>query len=266
MDKANYFMHIPVMTRQPLRSKGPQVDIFLGAFDIVSKWGKPVLRNSYWRCYLPITGGASLRLSNKTWPMRINEVIIIPPDCPLQGDAETPFTLYYAHFNCSIRLRKSVVYTAPGDPLIRAALDEASSRQSERLLGMAMLQLVSYALISIPERDMQQPITDDRTALAFRIMKENLHTRLDNRDLARLLNLSEASLLRLFRTTIGRSPRKEHLRLRLNHAAELLRNTGESIDRIAEACGFWDRNHFTRVFTQEWKIPPARYRHSSTTL
>jgi len=50
------------------------------------------------------------------------------------------------------------------------------------------------------------------------------------------------------------------------HLRRDLRNTNESIDRIAEACGFWDRNHFTRVFTQERKVPPTRYRHSSTTL
>jgi transcriptional regulator GlxA family with amidase domain len=198
--------------------------------------------------------------------MRVNEVILIPPDCTLQGDAETPFTLYYAHFNCSIQLRKAVVHTAPGNPLIRAALDEAATLQSDRLLGMTMLQLVSSALGTIPERDIQRPVTNDRMTQAYRIMKEHLHTRLDNRDLARQLSMSEASLLRLFRTTTGRSPQKEHLRLRLNHAAELLGQTGESIDRIAETCGFWDRNHFTRVFTQEWKIPPARYRHSATAL
>lgn len=259
-------MHIPVITRSPLRSKGPQLDLFLCAFDVVSRWGKPVLRDSYWRCYLPITEGASLRSSEQTRPLRVNEVVIIPPDCSIQGDAETAFTLYYAHFNCSIRLREAVVYTSPGDPDIRAALDEAVARQNECQLGMAMLKLVSSAMGSIPEHDLQRPGMDDRTEKAYRIMKEHLHTRLDNRDLARQLNMSEASLLRLFRTTAGRSPQKEHLRLRLNHAAERLRNTGESLDRIADECGFWDRNHFTRVFTREWKIPPARYRHSATAL
>jgi AraC-like DNA-binding protein len=249
-----------------INSRGPQIDIFLCAFDSVAKWGKPVLRNSYWRCYLPITNGATLRSPGKAWPMRINEMFIIPPDCSIQGDAETPFTLYYTHFNCSIQLLEAVVYTSPVIPEIRAALDEAAARQNKHLLGMAMLQLISSALDTIPERDIQHPVTNDRTTRAYLIMKEHLHTRLDNRALARQLNLSEASLLRLFRTTTGRSPQKEHLRLRLNHAAELLRNTNESIDWIAEACGFWDRNHFTRVFTQEWKIPPARYRHSSTAL
>lgn len=261
-------MHNPITSRTPpyLRTRGPQVDLFLCAFNLVAQWGNPVLRNSFWRCYLPITEGASLRSSSRAWPMRINEVFIIPPDCALQGEAVAPFTLYYAHFNCSLQLREAVVYTSPGTPGIRAALDEAAARQNERLLGMAMLQQVSSALNTIPERDIQRPVTDDRIALAFRIMKEHLHSPLANRELARQLNLSEASLLRLFRTTAGQSPQKEHLRLRLNHAAELLRNSGESIERIAEACGFWDRNHFTRIFTREWKIPPAKYRHSATAL
>ncbi len=52
--------------------------------------------------------------------------------------------------------------------------------------------------------------------------------------------------------------------IRLNHAATLLRETTKSIEEVADACGFWDRNHFTRTFTREWKTPPAHYRRSAT--
>jgi AraC family transcriptional regulator len=76
--------------------------------------------------------------------------------------------------------------------------------------------------------------------------------------------MSEASLLRLFRTSGAASPQKDYLRIRLNHAATLLRETTKSIEEVADACGFWDRNHFTRTFTREWKTPPAHYRRSAT--
>ena len=256
----------PVHQQPRLYARLPQIEIFLCVFDHVARWGKPILRNRYWRCYLPVTAGASLRYAGQTRPMGIDEVLIIPPDCPVQGEAETPFSLYYAHFHCPLRLKQPLVYRSPGAADLRAILDEAVASRSEHRLCMAMLQLVASGLGAIPAHDIQHSVTDEHTTRAYQIMQEHLDARLANHDLARQLNLSEASLLRLFRTTTGRSPQKEHLLIRLNHAADLLRNSDDSIDQIAAACGFWDRNHFTRVFTREWKLPPARYRHSATPL
>jgi AraC-like DNA-binding protein len=47
---------------------------------------------------------------------------------------------------------------------------------------------------------------------------------------------------------------------RLSRAAELLVSTDQSIDHIAETCGFANRYYFTRVFAQRMGCPPARYR------
>lgn len=198
--------------------------------------------------------------------MHENQIIVIPPDCPVSGHAEKAFTLYYAHFNCSIFLNKSTPWTTALSPDLRKQLNDAASNQSKHFLKSSMLQVVSSSLQSIPETNIGRPISDDRTQRAYRIMKENLNSRVKNSDLARMLNMSEPSLLRMFRKAVGSTPQNELLRLRLNHASELLRTTEESIENIADACGFWDRNHFTRVFTKEWHVPPAQYRRSSTAL
>jgi len=129
-----------------------------------------------------------------------------------------------------------------------------------------MLELTANAISHIPGALIRAPISDLRIEKAYRLMKENIDSRISNQQLASWLNMSEASLLRLFRSSIGASPQKEHLRLRLDHAADMLRETEETIDTIAESCGFWDRNHFTRVFAREYHAAPARYRHSATQL
>ena len=36
--------------------------------------------------------------------------------------------------------------------------------------------------------------------------------------------------------------------------------TDQSIEEIAQHCGFANRYHFTRVFSQRMDCPPARYR------
>ena len=250
----------------PFAVQGYKLDIFLCAFDVVTDWDEPILRNPFWRCYLPVSEGASIRSSTATWPMRENQVLIIPPECPVSGHAGGPFTLFYAHFNCSITLMESLPSSVPVNPAIRAALDRANLARNGPLFRMAMLQLVCSAVAAIPATSILAPFSDRRTEHACQIMKENVDTRLSNAELAHRLSMSEASLLRLFRGTLGVSPQKVHLRIRLNHAAKLLQHTTKSIEQIADDCGFWDRNHFTRVFTREWNTSPGRYRSTTTSV
>ena len=262
-------MHIPVTEAsvRPIRTRGYSLEVLNCVFDTVADWGEPILRNSFWRCYLPVTGGASVRSARREWPMRPNQVIVIPPDCAVRGHANSPFTLYYAHFTCSVRIRRPVTPTTfPASTEILHLLQNAVARRSDHLLRTAMGRLVACSIASIPPESILMPLADDRLENAYRIMKERIDKRVPNQALAAALHMSEASLLRLFRSNTGSSPQKEHMRLRLNNAAELLRSTEESIESIASASGFWDRNHFTRIFTREYHIPPAQYRRSSTRL
>jgi len=247
-------------------TRGCAIDIFSCSYALVEAWGQPALRNPFWRCYLPITEGASVRSPEKVWPMRANEAMLIPADSPVCGHASVPFSLYFAHFSCSIGLVQTLPLTLPVDERIRQLLDTAAGRRDEALFAAATLQLVTAAIAAIPATKIRARRHDQRTATAYRIMNEKLGQKLSNAELAQQLNMSEASLLRLFRDAIGASPQKEHLRLRLTHAASLLQQTAKSIDHIAEECGFSDRNYFTRVFTREWKSSPARYRKSATRL
>ncbi len=261
-------MHITTKPEKilPFRIRGYELDIFHCSFEQVVNWGSPALRSTFWRCYLPVTAGAALHSSARTWPLRKDEGIILPPDCPVRGQADTAFTLYYVHFNCSIRLTSPLPFAFAVPDGIRTYLKNAVEERNETFFRAGVLQLVAGALGAIPEHKMRGPLRDQRTGQAYRIMKENIDAKLKNADLARQLNMSEASLLRLFQDTVGVPPQKEYLRLRLNHAAALLQHSRKSIEQIAAECGFWDRNHFTRVFTREWKVSPAKYRKSSTPL
>lgn len=79
-------------------------------------------------------------------------------------------------------------------------------------------------------------------------------------DLAAVAECSRSQLCRDFRRHLGISPQRYQTRVRVDHAAELLRSTDLDLDAIAERCGFCDRYHFSRVFARETDHPPARYR------
>jgi len=58
----------------------------------------------------------------------------------------------------------------------------------------------------------------------------------------------------------GRTPQDFIRKKRVENASRLLYHSDQSIKQISAECGFNDRYYFTRVFSREMGISPARYR------
>ncbi len=78
-------------------------------------------------------------------------------------------------------------------------------------------------------------------------------------DLARLADLSEFHLQRMFRASCGVSPHDFIMSRRIDRARHLLGGT-EPIAQIASACGFSSQSHLTRIFKSLTGTTPAVYR------
>lgn len=79
--------------------------------------------------------------------------------------------------------------------------------------------------------------------------------------LARIAGMTERSLLRTFHLATGTSPLDYLLQLRINRAADDLRNSGKQITEIAFDVGFNDSNYFTRQFKKRMGMTPLEYRN-----
>ncbi|MDF7807737.1 helix-turn-helix domain-containing protein [Pontiellaceae bacterium B12219] len=79
-------------------------------------------------------------------------------------------------------------------------------------------------------------------------------------ELARIGHMSSSSLLTIFRKATGQTPIDYLVRLRIQRAMELLRQTDASITEIAFQVGFNDSNYFTRQFRKASGIPPRQFR------
>ncbi|MDO4616210.1 MAG: AraC family transcriptional regulator [Lachnospiraceae bacterium] len=79
-------------------------------------------------------------------------------------------------------------------------------------------------------------------------------------DLAALCNVSAVYLTRLFRQELHRAPHEYLQQIRLNHAARLLTDTGDSVESIAETCGFSGSTHFIRMFKKRYHTTPHQFR------
>ena len=68
------------------------------------------------------------------------------------------------------------------------------------------------------------------------------------------------AFIRKFRQAVGHTPHQYLLRLRVERACEWMRRSELTMDQIAEAAGFCDRFHFSRVFKQVMGVSPAKFR------
>ena len=78
--------------------------------------------------------------------------------------------------------------------------------------------------------------------------------------LAALLGQSPRNFSRRFQAATGESPLAYVLRLRLDSARELLRDTNLTVAEVGEACGFRTAAYFGRVFRERLSMTPGEYR------
>ena len=71
---------------------------------------------------------------------------------------------------------------------------------------------------------------------------------------------SRRTFFRSFRKMTGCTPQEYRTQLRLKLSVELLRGSSLNIGEIALRCGFYDTNHFCRIFREHFKTTPRRFR------
>ncbi len=81
-------------------------------------------------------------------------------------------------------------------------------------------------------------------------------------ELLKIAHMSRSNLMRIFRKATGQTPIEYLVRLRIQRAMELLRNTDQTITEIALATGFNDSNYFSRQFRRILGSSPREFRRA----
>jgi transcriptional regulator GlxA family with amidase domain len=92
------------------------------------------------------------------------------------------------------------------------------------------------------------------------LMEQAIEEPLSSQELAAAVNLSTRQLERLFFKYLGQSPAKHYLRIRLDRARALIRQTSMPLLTIALECGFSSASHFSRAYLDGFGKPPSAER------
>jgi len=123
--------------------------------------------------------------------------------------------------------------------------------QPDELTNLAIKQLhlaIDITVARLVRRKTQPPEPSVRMELALRWMAQNLGERNLICALCEYLQISPATLARMFQTQHGESPALYHQRLKMTKAHELLKTDRLSVKEIAYALGYKYPNDFSRAF------------------
>jgi DNA-binding response OmpR family regulator len=142
-----------------------------------------------------------------------------------------------------------------------------SAELAARIAGLiASRRRLRERLAALPSAE-PEPVEDPFLARARAVMLEQLaEPGFTIRDCAALLHMDRTTLFRKFKAAADRSPDEELREMRLQRAAELLRERAGNVAEVADAVGFASVSAFSRRFRERFSQSPAAYGRNGSPL
>lgn len=243
-----------------------EVRILLYAFPRLTRWSHTDLSAPYWRFYWNSSAGAWLEFAGRRYTLDPGMLTLVPAHTACASCLDRGV----GHLNIHFTLHTDGAPSPPG--IIQAPLSKEGLMRVRTLgrrirtgpacrgLDVMALAVVADALLAVPDEGWPVSPMDGRVRGAVRRIEQEPGASVTVAQLAREAGMSEGGFIRLFTRHAGIPPRAYHMRARIAKSCRLLAQTDLSIDQIAERCGFWDRNYFTRIFKRMSYTTPAAFR------
>lgn len=155
---------------------------------------------------------------------------------------------------CSIMRKVSAEITSNSDNVLSQLIERKKACTD-------MLYLLNQ--LSRPRADITEMVHSySSIEPALRILSQNYKENISIQFLAEACFLSRSQFHHVFRQITGLSPIGYQQKQRLNEAKRLLWGTDMGIREIAEASGWNDQFHFSRIFKKMTGMSPQKYRNN----
>lgn len=178
---------------------------------------------------------------------------------------------YYIHFTAPydfdpFGLNTSTVYFTKHSPSITNCFEEIISEVQlkqpcyEQICIFRLLEVMN--LLKRKLIHMHSTHTEHIHKIGFvtQLMHREYEVNRSLEDFAEMCQMSKYHFLRVFEEITGSTPIAYRNLIRMEHARELLENTGMSVKEISESLGFESPAYFCDAFKKENKVSPTGYR------
>lgn len=226
-----------------------------------------------------LTGKGQCITKNGAINLRSDQFIMLPPNefYNYQADAKHPWEIYCMHFNGNMINELSATFDLKRfafptniafDSQIIDSWKEIVCNLSTGFTDekIAYANLCLYRFISFflfPNHGQKTtPDVDKHCQLdqSILFMKANVHKRLSVDEIAETFKYSPSHYSVLFKQKTGLSPIEYFIRLKIQHAGELLTGSNLIVKEIAGKVGYDDPFYFTRIFKKITGKTPREYK------
>ncbi|MEV6966996.1 helix-turn-helix transcriptional regulator [Hamadaea sp. NPDC051192] len=228
------------------------------------QFGRAVDSYEGWCLLLPRTGSFAYEVVKGAQAVaegvaQSYDIVVCPPGGSLRRRMLSPTSFFHARFRTELEPPIGRTHVQDFDRL-RADLRMLEAAQAHADLVAAHV-VADLILMTLGRREADE---DDlvRQATAY-ILDHFARPDLSLTRLAAALGISPAQLSRRFRAARGVTPVAYVRDVRLRKAREMLAETDDTLQTIAERCGYRSAFYLSRVFSDRTGQSPSSYRHDS---
>lgn len=234
-----------------------------GMMVLDANWRHTGVCSPFWRLFYDFTPGAWVTCGGKHHALGPDTLVVMPDGAPFDCGSGAGVEHLWVHFSLYQTLSTSAtgVFTLPADGALRAVVTalrrwiEARDMVAVQHTGAALLHLAFAGgrggkMVAVPAR----------LRRVFSGIEQTLAGTTSNEALAGLAGMSVEAFIRWFKASTGRTPAAFVAERRIREACRLLAFGEASIEQVAEAVGFTNRHHFSRVFKRYAGCGPAEFR------
>lgn len=226
-----------------------------------------------------VEGKGWLRSGTETYPIVAGDVGTVVQGTPhgYGADDDDPWSIYWVHCaGTQLPAFLDLLSITPDAPVLTLPAPDYSPliQPFKAMLALLSVDLtlpyilgagvhlrqIFSTLVLSQMASPPRPADEDCVAVAIQFMQAHITSKLRLADIALQANMSPSHFHRQFRQATGFAPIDYFIRLKVQHACELLSNTDMKVGEIGDFLGYSDAHYFSRCFKQMTGQSPRRFR------
>lgn len=220
-----------------------------------------------------LSGSGYIEVKGETFKVSANDVYIIEPgqDHTYYSDPKNPFKKIWINFYSDIFTEifkyfdlsnKTVFHNTETLELFEEIqnLKKISNFSDDICYEVAP---ILFKILCVLATNNTNQISISKTAkLTKRYIDESIYSNTSLEDIANILNLSKAHIIREFTKNYGISPYNYLIEQKIATAKKMLILHNMNVNEISSQLGFEDSNYFSKLFKKKTGVSPLQYRKS----